>query len=185
MTELSSRQVAGIFVQPQFSDHLAQAVATTVATDLNLDQWYNIRVDLNLYADTYDVYVDDVYKAAEGMGLQKEVFFYKIKLKKQKHETHIPSNGDSTATETPAEKTEHPAVSDSTTSTPVRQQTKPALAPERQFGMDLPSEDEENLKKPMIFFILSVAALVLSTLFYCQKSNSSDLISCIFELIGL
>ena len=129
--------------------------------------------------------VDDVYKAAEGMGLQKEVFFYKIKLKKQQQETHIPSNGDSLTTETPTEKAELTAVSDSTTSTPVRKQAKPFPASERRLEMDFPSEDEKSLKKPMIFFILSIATLFLSTLFYCQKSNSSDLISCILELIGL
>jgi general secretion pathway protein A len=129
--------------------------------------------------------VDDVYKAAEGLGLQKEVFFYKIKLKKQNQESHTPSNGDSATTETPVEKDEHLAVDNSTSAAPVGQKVKSAPAPERQFRMDFPYEEEESSKKPMIFFILSVAALILSTLFYCQKSNSSDLISCIFELIGL
>lgn len=129
--------------------------------------------------------VDDVYKAAEGLGLQKEVFFYKIKLKKQNQELQTPSNGGSAATETPSQKAEHPEARDSRIATPVKQQVKPSPSPERQFRMDLPYEEEESLKKPVIFFILSVAALILSTLFYCQKSNSSDLISCIFELIGL
>lgn len=36
MTELAERDVAGIFVQPQFSDHLAQAVASGIETDLVL-----------------------------------------------------------------------------------------------------------------------------------------------------
>ncbi|GAI56617.1 unnamed protein product [marine sediment metagenome] len=36
---------------------------TTIDTGLNLDQWYTIRVDLNLDADTYDVSVNDVYKS--------------------------------------------------------------------------------------------------------------------------
>jgi hypothetical protein len=35
---------------------------TTVATGLNLKQWYTIKVDCNLSADTYDVYVDGIYQ---------------------------------------------------------------------------------------------------------------------------
>jgi len=45
---------------------------TTVDTGLNLDQWYNIRVDLDLYADTYDVYVDDVYKMTLTSRITKD-----------------------------------------------------------------------------------------------------------------
>jgi len=36
---------------------------TTIATGLNLKQWYTIKVICNLVTDTYDVYVDGVYKA--------------------------------------------------------------------------------------------------------------------------
>ena len=35
--------------------------------------------------------VDDVYKAAQGLGLQKEVYFYKISLKQKEHDTAISS----------------------------------------------------------------------------------------------
>jgi len=38
---------------------------TTVAADLNLDQWYTIKVDVDVAAGTYDVYVDDVLVAAD------------------------------------------------------------------------------------------------------------------------
>jgi hypothetical protein len=36
---------------------------TVIASDLLLDQWYTIRVDLDLDADTYSIYVDGVFKA--------------------------------------------------------------------------------------------------------------------------
>jgi uncharacterized repeat protein (TIGR02543 family) len=36
---------------------------TTIASGLNLDQWYTIRVDCDLDADTYDIYVDGVFQA--------------------------------------------------------------------------------------------------------------------------
>ncbi len=129
--------------------------------------------------------VDDVYKAAEGMGLQKEVFFYKIKLKKQSQEAHIPSNGGSAAEERAAEKAEQDAVSESTTAAPVTRRVTSIASPEKQFKVDLPTGEKKSLIIPVTLFILSVAAVVLSTLFYCQKSNSSDLISCISELIGM
>ncbi|MGV8141081.1 MAG: DUF2341 domain-containing protein, partial [Candidatus Woesearchaeota archaeon] len=38
------------------------SAAQTVASGLNLKQWYNIRVDLNLTSDTYDVYIDGVFQ---------------------------------------------------------------------------------------------------------------------------
>ncbi len=129
--------------------------------------------------------VDDVYKAAEGLGLQKEVFFYKIQLNKERKESHAPSNGGATITESPAEKTEQPSANKAIPAAPIKQQSETTAVPARQFGVELPSEDDDNLKKPIIYFILSIAALVISTLFYCSKSASPDLISCIFELIGL
>jgi uncharacterized repeat protein (TIGR02543 family) len=36
---------------------------TTVVSGLNLDQWYTIRVDCNIPAGTYDIYVDGVFQA--------------------------------------------------------------------------------------------------------------------------
>jgi predicted glutamine amidotransferase len=39
---------------------------TTVASGLNLDQWYTIRVVVNVAAKTYEVYVDGVYKGSFG-----------------------------------------------------------------------------------------------------------------------
>ncbi len=35
---------------------------TTVASGLNLDQWYTIRIECDLNTDTYDVFVDDVFQ---------------------------------------------------------------------------------------------------------------------------
>jgi predicted glutamine amidotransferase len=45
------------------NDAFTEGSFTVVATDLNLGQWYNIRVDLNLTSDMYDVYVDGTKKA--------------------------------------------------------------------------------------------------------------------------
>ncbi|MBN1275626.1 putative metal-binding motif-containing protein, partial [Candidatus Woesearchaeota archaeon] len=44
---------------------------STVATGLDLDRWYTIRVDLDLDADTYDVYVDGEYQATVSSRIAK------------------------------------------------------------------------------------------------------------------
>jgi predicted glutamine amidotransferase len=44
---------------------------TTVATGLNLDQWYTIKVVCDLNADTYDIYVDGVYQATVTSRIAK------------------------------------------------------------------------------------------------------------------
>ena len=36
---------------------------TTIASGLNIDQWYTIKVICDLTADTYDVYIDGVFQA--------------------------------------------------------------------------------------------------------------------------
>jgi cysteine-rich repeat protein len=43
-------------------DGFTQGLFTVIATDLNIGQWYNVRVDINLTSDTYDVYVDGVFQ---------------------------------------------------------------------------------------------------------------------------
>ncbi|MGV8141237.1 MAG: MopE-related protein, partial [Candidatus Woesearchaeota archaeon] len=43
----------------------------TIASGLNMKQWYNIRVDLNLTSDTYDVYVNDVFAATVTSRIAK------------------------------------------------------------------------------------------------------------------
>jgi len=43
-------------------DAFSQGSFTVIATDLNIGQWYTIKVNLNLTAGTYDVYVDGVNK---------------------------------------------------------------------------------------------------------------------------
>jgi len=52
------------------NDNWGEGEFTSIAT-LNLDQWYTIRVDLDLDADTYDVYVDGVYQKTVTSRVQK------------------------------------------------------------------------------------------------------------------
>ena len=43
----------------------------TIASDLNLDQWYTIKVVCDLTADTYDVYVDGIFQATVAARNEK------------------------------------------------------------------------------------------------------------------
>lgn len=45
---------------------------SVIAAGLNLDQWYNIRVELDVDAGTYDVYVDDAYQATATSWIDKD-----------------------------------------------------------------------------------------------------------------
>ncbi len=72
-----------------------------------------------------------------------------------------------------------------TEATPATELPKVSLSQKIVQDISLPDETSESLMKPMIFFSISVAALIFSIMFYCGRSNSTDLISCIFELVGL
>jgi len=52
------------------------STVTTVASNLNMKQWYNIRVDLNLITDTYDIYVDGIKKATVSSRNAKDNVSY-------------------------------------------------------------------------------------------------------------
>ncbi|GEM_PF-2333964 len=45
---------------------------TTIATGLNMDQWYTIKVVCDLDTDTYDIYLDGIYQATMGARTPKE-----------------------------------------------------------------------------------------------------------------
>jgi hypothetical protein len=46
------------------------------------------------------------------------------------------------------------------------------------------SVSQKTLKMPILLLLSSIIALVLSIFLFCQRSGSSDLISCLMELIG-
>jgi len=132
------------------------------------------------------VEVDDVYEAAKGMGLEKEIFFYVVELKKKQKQEQVPSPGENSSKEKPEAPGEGPNVSNkidleygmrkSVISQPAQELT--------DIGLSIPEKDQKGLKIPLSYLLLSIAALIFSVFFYCQRSGSTDLMTCLLALIG-
>jgi general secretion pathway protein A len=109
--------------------------------------------------------IDDVYAASEGMGLGKEIFFYKIKLRDREKNEQVPSTQENDYIEKPVRLSKEPIHSFSMES-------------------DVTDIDQKGLKMPILFLLLSITALVLSIFFYCQRAGSTELMTCLQELIN-
>lgn len=138
--------------------------------------------------------VDDVYEAAQAMGLQKEIFFYKVSLKKGgKKEQPISAGPDDSSKDKeavkPAPKTV-PSVTkhqDVTYTEPLKRQAEPVrtIREESVTGVSAYETGKKDIKIPLIILIVSIIVFVLSLSYYCGKADSPDLITCLQELIGL
>ena len=130
--------------------------------------------------------MDDVYEAAKGMGLEKEIFFYVVELKKKQKQEQVPSPGENSSKEKPEAPGKGPNVSNkidleygmrkSVISQPAQELT--------DIDLSIPEKDQKGLKIPLSFLLLSIAALIFSIFFYCQRSGSTDLMTCLLALIG-
>ncbi len=133
--------------------------------------------------------IDDVSRVAEVMGIDKELFHYKIAIRNKEQNNKPPSNGGNTATDTT--QVSHKAPEDSLSSKSDSSEQisrKPVLSQPVQSrgetGISLPETDIKNLKIPVIFLTISIIAFVLSIYSYCDKAGSSGLLTCLLELIG-
>jgi general secretion pathway protein A len=109
--------------------------------------------------------IDDVYAASEGMGLGKEIFFYKIKLRDREKNEQVPSTQENDSIEKPVRLSKEPIHSFSRES-------------------DVTDIDQKGLKMPILFLLLSITALILSIFFYCQRAGSTEPMTCLQELIN-
>lgn len=132
--------------------------------------------------------VDDVYNAAEGMGLGKEIFHYKISLRQREKQKPVPSNGENASVKE-AEKPGNgpaPSLNKESGRADVQDSKRPSGTTQEarqthEFTPFISEENRKDLKKPLLFLFISAAALILSIIFYCQRSGSSD---CLLDLIG-
>ena len=132
--------------------------------------------------------IDDVYKAAETVGLEKEVFFYKISHLKNKSEKTISPSEENDKTKDPETLNNIPSHSISMESEETkmaepygRQSKNLQTAPEGSV-LSLPRTIKE-LKTEILFLFLSIWSVILSFFFYCQRSGSADPMTCFWELI--
>ncbi len=133
--------------------------------------------------------VDDVYEAAQGMGLGKDIFFYKIALKQKERDKQVPSTGENDSIKEPEALSQRPSFSKESYGTNMGYKNRQSEISQSankgsEIGFSISKIVQKGLKMPILFFLLSIIALILSFFFYCQKSFSPDLMTCIHDLIG-
>ncbi len=131
--------------------------------------------------------VNDVYEAAKGIGLQKEIFFYVVALNK------MEKQGLSAADTMPAKEPDTPVTASSSISklekTDIERKNKQDVIPQfnrkkAEAAFFTSEVEQKGLKTPVLFLLLSIAALISSVFFYCQRAGSADSITCLLELIS-
>jgi general secretion pathway protein A len=133
-----------------------------------------------------DVY--DVYEASEGMGLRSELFHYIVDLKnieRKKQITSISKNSSIKEPETLSKGSIHsfikePDESDKNVQSTIHQTTQEGS----EISFSKSNIANKSLKIPIIFLSLSIVALILSIFFYCKKSGSLELLTCLQDLIS-
>ena len=150
-------------------------------------------VALSVAVDRKKTVVDvhDVYAAAEGMGLSKEIFHYVVSLKNKERKQQTPPmvKNDSIKEPVAPDKTPVALLDKKTDDTGVERKEK---QPERAYPANEESkikvvvseEDRKNLKMPVWLLLTSIVVLIASIFFYCQRAGSPDLIACLIDLIS-
>jgi general secretion pathway protein A len=135
--------------------------------------------------------VDDVYEAAQVAGLQKDIFFYKIALKKQDKEKQVLDNTANVTIKEPEDQNKpvHSFIRQSDDITDQlkknRQPETPSPEKSMQDGvLSISIKDQKSKKVAVVLLSLSIAVLILSIFFYCDRSGSTDTLTCIQELIS-
>lgn len=150
-------------------------------------------VSLSVALDRKKTVVDvhDVYAAAEGMGLSKEIFHYVVSLKNQERKQQPPPivKNDSIKESVAPDKPPVDLLDKKADATGIDHKDK---QPERSFpakeeskiSVTLSEGDQKSLKMPVWLLLISIAVLSISIFFYCQRAGSPDLISCLMDLIS-
>lgn len=133
-----------------------------------------------------DVY--DVFEASQGMGLRSDIFHYIVDLKnieRKKQATSIGKNSSIKEPETISKGPIHsligdPDESDKNVQSTIHQTTQEGS----EISFSKSNIANKSLKMPVIFLSLSIVALILSIFFYCQKSGSLELLTCLQDLIS-
>ncbi len=132
----------------------------------------------------------DVYEAAQGMGLSKDIFNYILDLGRREIMEQVPLTGEDDSVKEPKAQSDIPIhpfnkESDDTDMTHINRQSGTLQSAQKvsKTGLFISKIDQEGLKIPILLLLLSLTALILSIFFYCQRSESEP-IPCLYKLIG-
>ncbi len=130
----------------------------------------------------------DIYEATQRMGLRTDVFHYIILLnnKERKNQESHPAEVN------PVLETAPPGKEQS--SPPIARKAKqrnsealnetPDISGIRIGISELSPADQKALKAPVTLLLLSIAALTLSVLFFCHRTDSTGFLDCLMELFS-
>ncbi len=149
-----------------FSDTGWDAIVLASGTGGGIPRIINSLCDKTLSVacerEKHSIDIDDVFEAAEGMGIDKDIFHYKIEQRKKEQQE------------------DKPLVEEQ----PVKIPEKKVVQTSSFFDDIEPEEEQRSLTIPVVFLSLSIMSLILSFFFYCNKAESTDAITCLFDLIS-
>lgn len=133
-----------------------------------------------------DVY--DVYEAAQGLGLGKDIFHYIVSLKNKERKQQGVSeveNVPGKVQEAPEKEPVH-SFSNKFNKTYKKIQEDTDQPARKSFRTSFLESGiaQRILKRPVRFLLIAAALLILSIFFYCERSGSTGFVSCLLELIG-
>ncbi|UJP04917.1 MAG: AAA family ATPase [Nitrosomonas sp.] len=159
------------------------------------DRAFNVAYERNKSA----IDAEDIYEATQRMGLVTDVFHYIIMLKNQqrkKEEAQIVKPQDKASAEVNKASVKEPAqVTEITKIQRKQQQETDVPDPDGEdFDAAVKSYEtiantikkryeQKSLKIPAILLLISTLALMSSIFFYCHRTDSEGLISCLKSLI--
>jgi general secretion pathway protein A len=118
-----------------------------------------------------DVY--DVYEAAQGMGLSKEIFHYIVALKNMERKEQAASKGEDDSLKGPEKLSSAPVHSIGRKSFETNKYIKPEPAQAAQkatsSGFFKSKFSLKGLKKPWLFLLLAIVVLILSIFYTLEK----------------
>lgn len=145
----------------------------------------------------------DVYEATQRIGLITDVFHYIISLKDKERkslESHPQQTEPAHETAPHGNKEQSPlsiAREENNSPPPVSGEAEqksgskeaaniaPGTLGVRSGMAETLLSEQKDMKFPVSLLLLSIAAFVLSTLFYCQQAKSMGSLNCLADLLGL
>ena len=132
----------------------------------------------------------DVLDAAQGMGIGKEIFHYAMDLRHRERMEQAPVDTVNISSREPATDSKIPLYSpakesDETDIVQTNLLTEFSQSNKKDSKADLLISriNQEGLRIPLLMLLLSLATLILSISFHCQRSGSEP-INCLYKLIG-
>jgi MSHA biogenesis protein MshM len=123
----------------------------------------------------------DVYEATKRMRLRTDVFHYIVELNTRERKGRIQSGDKSSAVDGTKASGKGPEVKPEETVIEYRKMERETPWPAQTLVLEI---ERKEIKVPLIFLAISIVALVFSIIFYCNRSASSDLVTCLRELIS-